>query len=67
VKLLGLRFSGRIAWVVWRALYLSKLVGTSTRFRVLVDWLLDLLIERSIAQIHTRAPKDGEQEKKKAA
>lgn len=51
VDLLGIRFSGFIAWFVWRTLYLAKLVGVSNRIRVTIDWTLDLLIERSTSQI----------------
>lgn len=56
VHLLGVKLSGFIAWVVWRTLYLAKLVGFSNKLRVMLDWSLDLLIERSISQIQTRVP-----------
>lgn len=51
VKLFGVRLTGFVAWIVWRALYLMKLVGFSNKVRVLLDWSLDLLVERSISQI----------------
>ena len=51
VRLLGVNLSGFLGWLVWRALYLMKLVGISNKIRVLLDWTLDLLIERSITQI----------------
>jgi NADH dehydrogenase len=53
VDLMGIRFSGFIAWFVWRTLYLSKLVGFGNKVRVVLDWTLDLLVERSISQIRT--------------
>jgi NADH:ubiquinone reductase (H+-translocating) len=56
VHLLGVRLSGFFAWLVWRTLYLAKLVGFSNKIRVMLDWSLDLLIERSISQIDTRSP-----------
>ncbi len=56
VHLLGVRLSGFIGWFIWRTLYLAKLVGFSNKLRVMLDWSLDLLIERSISQIRTRAP-----------
>ena len=56
VHLLGVRLSGFFAWLVWRTLYLAKLVGFSNKVRVMLDWSLDLLIERSISQIDTRSP-----------
>ncbi|HVY31074.1 MAG TPA: NAD(P)/FAD-dependent oxidoreductase [Polyangiaceae bacterium] len=52
VRLLGVRLSGFIAWVVWRTLYLSKLVGFGNKLRVVLDWTLDLFVERSSSQIH---------------
>ncbi len=51
VNLLGVKIDGFIGWVIWRSLYLGKLVGLSNKIRVLIDWTLDLLIERSISQI----------------
>jgi NADH dehydrogenase len=51
VELLGVRLSGFIAWLIWRTLYLAKLVGFSNKLRVVLDWTLDLLVERSISQI----------------
>lgn len=53
VNLMGLRLSGFIAWFIWRSLYLAKLVGVGNRIRVVLDWTLDLLVERSISQIWT--------------
>jgi NADH dehydrogenase len=51
VDLLGVRMSGALAWFVWRSLYLTKLVGFGNKVRVVLDWTLDLLVERSISQI----------------
>jgi len=51
IELLGVKLSGFIAWMIWRTLYLSKLVGFSNKLRVVLDWTLDLLVERSISQI----------------
>jgi NADH dehydrogenase len=52
VKLLGVRLTGFVAWFVWRTLYLSKLVGFGNKIRVMLDWTLDLFVERSSSQIH---------------
>jgi len=52
VRLLGVRLSGFLAWFVWRTLYLSKLVGFGNKVRVVLDWSLDLFVERSSSQIH---------------
>lgn len=53
VNLMGLQLSGFIAWFIWRTLYLAKLLGIGNRIRVVLDWTLDLLVERSISQIWT--------------
>ena len=34
----GLRFKGRLAWVMWLALHLQRLVGFRNRFEVLSSW-----------------------------
>ena len=46
----GLRFSGPFAWLLWRAIYLSKLPGFERKARVLVDWLLELFFPRDTVQ-----------------
>jgi len=51
IDLFGVRISGFIAWWVWRTLYLAKLVGFGNKVRVVLDWTLDLIVERSISQI----------------
>lgn len=51
VDLLGIKLSGFIGWFVWRTLYLAKMIGQSTKVRIMVDWTLDLIIERSISVI----------------
>lgn len=51
IDLLGIKASGLVAWFIWRTLYLSKLVGFGNKVRVVIDWTLDLLVERSISQI----------------
>ncbi len=46
----SLRFSGLLAWLMWRAIYLSKLPGLERKVRVLVDWLIELFFPRDIVQ-----------------
>jgi NADH:quinone reductase (non-electrogenic) len=54
--ILGVRISGFPAWVAWRLFYLSRLPGIATRLRVAADWLLDLLVSRSIAEVRATQP-----------
>ncbi len=45
-----LRFSGLLAWLMWRSVYLSKLPGLERKVRVLVDWVMELFFPRDIVQ-----------------
>src|SRR5437868_13865092 len=42
----GFKFSGLIAWAMWRSIYLMKLPGLAKKPRVIIDWTLDLLFGR---------------------
>jgi NADH:ubiquinone reductase (H+-translocating) len=44
------RFSGLLAWLMWRGIYLSKLPGLERKVRVLVDWVIELFFPRDIVQ-----------------
>jgi NADH dehydrogenase len=49
----GIKFSGFIAWVLWRTVYLMKLPRLPKKLRVMVAWTLDLLFARDIEQMLT--------------
>ncbi len=49
------RFSGLLAWLFWRAVYLAKLPGLEKKARVFVDWTLDLFFPRDIVLAEPRA------------
>lgn len=53
-KIYGLHFSGVIAWAMWRAVYLLKMPGMAQRSRILVDWVLDFIFGRSVAELPLR-------------
>lgn len=56
-NILGINFSGFIAWWLWRTIYLSKLPGFEKKVRVALDWSLDLLFAKDLVQFLTlRAP-----------
>jgi NADH dehydrogenase len=62
-EILGVRFSGIIAWWLWRAIYLSKLPGLQNKIRVSLDWALDLVFSKDIVQLPTlRSPTVSEAE-----
>jgi NADH dehydrogenase len=44
------RFSGLLAWMMWRAIYVAKLPGLERKVRVLSDWTLELFFPRDIVQ-----------------
>jgi len=46
----SLRFSGLLAWMMWRAIYVSKLPGLERKARVLLDWAFELFFPRDIVQ-----------------
>jgi len=52
-QILGMRFSGFVAWWLWRSVYLAKLPGFAKKVRVAIQWTLDLLFSRQIEQFVT--------------
>jgi NADH dehydrogenase len=79
----GFKFSGLIAWGMWRSIYLMKLPRLAKKLRVMIDWTLDLLFGREIeqmitlrdvqalsdqiARIRARATRGGEQTRESAS
>ncbi len=49
----GIKFSGFVAWVFWRTVYLMKLPRLPKKLRVMVGWTLDLFFARDIEQMIT--------------
>tara|TARA_R110002096_G_scaffold147671_16_gene307677 strand:+ start:9397 stop:11469 length:2073 start_codon:yes stop_codon:yes gene_type:complete len=50
----GLRFSGFLAWWMWRTVYLSKLPGLDRKVRVAIEWTLDVFFSRDINLLNPR-------------
>jgi NADH:ubiquinone reductase (H+-translocating) len=46
----SVRFSGLLAWLMWRSIYLSKLPGLERKVRVVFDWIIELFFPRDIVQ-----------------
>jgi NADH:ubiquinone reductase (H+-translocating) len=57
-KVFGVKFSGFIAWWLWRTVYLAKLPRLAKKLRVMMDWTLDLFFGREIER--TLTPRDVE-------
>jgi NADH:ubiquinone reductase (H+-translocating) len=58
-NILGINFSGFIAWWLWRTIYLSKLPRFEKKLRVALDWTLDLIFSKDLVQfLDIREPHD---------
>ena len=56
-SILGINFSGFVAWWLWRTIYLSKLPRFEKKLRVAFDWTLDLIFSKDFVQfLDIRAP-----------
>jgi NADH dehydrogenase len=49
-EIMGFRFSGFLAWLMWRGIYLAKLPTLDKQVRVGLDWLLDVFFPPDIVQ-----------------
>lgn len=52
-QIFGVKFSGFLAWWLWRTIYLSKLPGLEKKIRVMFAWTLDLIFSKDIVQFQT--------------
>jgi NADH dehydrogenase len=52
-RILGVNFSGFVAWWLWRSIYLAKLPRFEKKLRVMLDWTLDLIFTKDIVQFVT--------------
>ena len=52
-QIFGLRFSGFLAWWLWRTIYLAKLPRAEKKLRVMLDWTLDLVFSKDLVQYAT--------------
>lgn len=52
-EIFGLRFSGFLAFALWRFVYWLKLPGMYCKSRVALDWLIDAIFPVDITQINT--------------
>jgi NADH dehydrogenase len=52
-RIFGIKFSGFVAWWLWRTIYLSKLPRFEKKVRVAIDWTLDLIFAKDFVQFLT--------------
>ena len=50
-EIYGLKFSGLIAFFLWRAVYLMKIPTIARKLNVVVDWIWDLLFKPNVVQL----------------
>lgn len=55
-EVFGLKMSGLPAWLLWRAVYLSKMPGLDRKIRVFADWWHDIFLPREITQVKIFTP-----------
>jgi NADH dehydrogenase len=55
-RILGVNFSGFVAWWLWRTIYLSKLPGFEKKVRVALEWSLDLFFNKDFVQFQRTPP-----------
>ena len=53
-EVMGVKFSGILAALVWRATYLYKLESPQSRARIAADWVLDVFFTPVVTQIRDR-------------
>ncbi|HYY29018.1 MAG TPA: NAD(P)/FAD-dependent oxidoreductase [Chthoniobacterales bacterium] len=55
-RILGVNFSGFVAWWLWRTIYLLKLPRAEKKVRVALDWTLDVFFSKDFVQyLHERS------------
>ncbi len=52
-RMFGFKFSGVVGWLLWRTVYLMKLPRLEKKLRVGLQWVLDVVFERDLAQYVT--------------
>jgi NADH dehydrogenase len=55
-NILGVNFSGFIAWWLWRTIYLLKLPRFEKKVLVALDWTLDVLFSKDLVHFRTVRP-----------
>ena len=50
-RIKGMNFTGFLAWVIWNNVYLAKVATVDKRARIAIDWVVDLIFDRDVAQL----------------
>jgi NADH dehydrogenase len=54
-EIYSFRFSGKVAWFLWRAVYLFKMPGLGMKIGVALDWLVGAFFPPPIAQMRVES------------
>ena len=52
-NILGMTFSGFVAWFLWRSVYLLKLPRLAKKTRVALSWVLEMIFSKGLEQMLT--------------
>ena len=58
-QILGFRFSGFIAWFLWRTICRAKLPRMEKKVRVALDWTLDLFFSKDLCNFKHNVPPEA--------
>lgn len=50
-RVLGIEFSGRFAWFLYRTAYLPQILGWRAKFRIMLEWTLNLFLPRDLSEL----------------
>lgn len=53
-RVFGISISGPLAWFIWRTIYLFKFISFSKRFKIMLDWTINIFTPRDITRIKRR-------------
>jgi NADH:quinone reductase (non-electrogenic) len=56
----GIKVAGFLAWFIWKTVYMVKLPTLAARFRVILDWTVEVFFERDVSEM-TVAEDGGDQ------
>ena len=57
--LFGHKVHGFVAWWIWRLYYWANLPTVEKKFRVMVDWTIDVFFKRDVTRLKTFAEEKG--------
>jgi len=55
----GLKLVGFPAWFLWKTVYMLKLPTLAARFRVVLDWTVELFFERDVSELTVKDGRGG--------